>query len=121
MISTNFGYRAIGTTPWTYLPKPGRGYGRDNVIVGGMHQSTGGQITQDVVTYLWTWTLPFVWLTNTEFNIVNGLFVQADSGPWQFTENNGGTAYTVLPIGSLSTTSTIYGYRDCTLTLQQVS
>lgn len=116
MISTRYAWKHLSGSGWTYLPKPARGIGKPKIRYGGDRTAVGGQQSQDTAIQLHTFTLPFTYLTDTEYAILKT--IRDTLGPHYYTDDNGTTTYNVL-YKSLDATVNIQGYTEAVLILQQ--
>lgn len=116
MISTRYAWKHLSGSGWTYFPKPARGIGKPKIRYGGGHTAAGGQQSRDTAILLHTYTIPFVYLTDTEYAILK--LMRDTLGPHYYTDDNGVTTVNVL-VESLDAMVNIQGWTDATLILQQ--
>lgn len=116
MISRQYAWKHLSTDTLIYLPMPGRDIGKPKIRFGGEQSSAGGQLSFDTATRLHTFTLPFTYLTPTEYALLKTM--RDTLGPHWYTDDSGVTLYPVL-VDSLDATTPLLTYTAATLVLRQ--
>lgn len=102
------------------LPNPGRGTTELAEKIGGTHVTLAGSRITETVAVKRTWTLPYPWLSDAQFDVLLSFFDgRRGKGPFEL-RKLGGAPVLVNVVGSLPAEIQVLGHVSTTLVLAEV-
>lgn len=102
------------------LPDPGRGLSVASERIGGEQTTLGGGRVTQTVAVKRTWTMPYPWLTDTQYDVLLAwLDGRRGVGPFEL-RGPSITTYAVVNVGDLDKSVPYVGRCTTTLTLREV-